>query len=183
MTTNLASRRAALTLSLLVSTGVAACGAAGDWFPSDVDEAKSLAADTQAVGRVCDAFADWVYDQYRDSLAVEIACTASGIEQSADAAACGAFVRDCIDDPPAEVAAAADALIAAVGCGAISYQPSGCGQTISDLRICLDDVSVELDQLRYTVECTAAGQPLSPAALTIDVPASCLAIENACPTP
>ncbi len=170
----------------IVLAGVlaSACGSAGDWFPSDVDQAATLDhAGAAVIAKVCDAFEDFIYDQYRGSLLVEIACTAQGIEESTNSAACSDFVQACIDTPPPEVEALASALLAASGCGAVDYQPSGCSKTISELRACLDAIDAEVASLKYDVVCALAGQPLPPDALAIETPAACLSIENACPLP
>lgn len=175
-------RLACKTIPLLLA-GAAACGSSG-WFPDDVDPGATLAsAGDAAAAKVCDAFEDYLLDQYRGSLFVEVACTALGIEQSETAAACGDFVDACINDPPAEVQTLVATIVAGVGCDAIEYASSGCGKTLSDLRACLDAASREVTELRYTITCGLAGQPLPPGALTIDQPPECTSLELACPLP
>ncbi len=170
--------------TLLLALATAACTSAGDWFPSDVDTSDTLATAGQAAAaKVCDAFEDYLLDQYRASLFVEIACTAYGIQETADAAACGDLVQACITDPPAAIQQWVTQIVDGAGCAAIDYQPSGCGKTLSDLRTCLDAAEAELDELRRTITCALAGQSLGADALAIDAPAACLAIENACPVP
>ena len=172
------------TLALLLVTGVAACGASSDWFPSDLDENETLAnAGQAAAAKACDAFEDYLLDQYRESLFVEVACTALGVENTADAAACGDYVDDCIDNPPAQVTTLVTTIVDGAGCDMIDYQPSGCCKTLADLRACLDAAEGELDHLKLTITCALAGQSLPPGALTIDTPAECTSIENACPLP
>ncbi len=170
---------------LALSIATSACGGAGDWFPSDVDERATLAAaGDAAAAKVCSAFEDYLLDQYRGSLFVRIACTALGVEHSETAAACGDYVDDCINNPPAEVQSAVASIVASAGCSAVAdYESSGCSKTISDLRACLDAVEREVTELEYTITCALAGQPLPPGSLTIDQPAECASIENACPTP
>ena len=169
----------ALSLTLTLACG---CDPGGGWFPSDLDEDDTLAAagDT-AVRKACDAFEDYLYDQYRGSLLVEVSCTALGIERTADAGSCGDFVSDCIDDPPAEVTVLIGTIVDQTGCGGLAYEPTGCAATLSDLRACLDAAEGAVDELRFTVECAAAGQPLPDGALTIDTPTACRDLELACP--
>jgi hypothetical protein len=179
MTTNVRYVTCAIAAAL-----AGACGAgSGDWFPSDVDEDATIdRAGDAAVAKVCSAFEDFLYDQYRGSLLVEVACTARGIEQTTDSAACGDFVQDCIDNPPAEVDSTVSSILAQSGCSAVMYESMGCSKTISDLKACLDAIDAEVASLKYDVVCAAAGQPLPPNALTIETPAVCLEIENECPT-
>ncbi len=166
-----------------VLAGAAACGGA-DWFPADVDENATLAAaGDAAAAKVCSAFEDYLLDQYRESLFVEVACTALGIEQTETAAACGDFVSDCINNPPAQVQTLVSTIVAGVGCDAVDYQSTGCGKTLSDLRACLDAASEEVTELRRTITCGLAGQALPAGALTIDTPPECTALELACPLP
>jgi hypothetical protein len=172
-----------IPLLLAGATATAACGSS-DWFPDDVDEHATLAsAGNAAAAKVCDAFEDYLLDQYRDSLFVEVACTALGIEQTETAAACGDFVSDCIDNPPAQVQAVVSTIVSGVGCDGIDYQSSGCGKTLSDLRACLDAASAEVTELRYTITCALAGQSLPEGSLTIETPAECTSLELACPLP
>lgn len=170
---------------LSLSIGAAACDSAGDWFPSDVDQDATLAAaGDAAAAKVCSAFEDYLLDQYRGSLFVRVACTALGVENTETAAACGDYVDDCINNPPAEVQSAVASIVASAGCSAVAdYASSGCSKTISDLRACLDAVEREVTELEYTITCALAGQSLPPGSLTIDQPAECASIENACPTP
>lgn len=172
------------TLALLLVTGVAACGASSDWFPSDLDENQTLArAGEAAAAKACDAFEDYLLDQYRESLFVEVACTALAVQNTADAGACGTYAHDCIEHPPAELEALVTTIVDGAGCAALDYQSSGCGKTLSELRACLDAAEGELDELKLSITCALAGQSLPPDALTIDTPAACTAIENACPLP
>ncbi len=170
---------------LLACCLVAACGGSdADWFPSDLDRDAVIAtAGEAAAAKACQAFEDYLYNQYRDSLLVEAVCTAIGIDQSADAATCADFVQGCITDPPASVTSLITSVVDATGCGGLDYQPTGCGQTLADLAACLDAAEAELKNLRLRLECAAAGQPLPPDALTITTPAECMALELACPTP
>jgi hypothetical protein len=173
-----------VSIVVSVALGVGACNSASDWFPSDVDEHAAIsAAGPAAAAKVCMAFEDYLLDQYRESLFVEIACTALGIENTETAAACSDYVTDCIDNPPAEVQTLVDTIVAGVGCDAVDYTPMGCSKTISDLRACLEAAEDEVTELKRTVVCAAAGQPLPAGSLTIETPAECLSIENACPLP
>lgn len=177
--------RAKAYLLTIVMAGASACGGSGDWFPSDVEEHATLAAaGDAAAAKVCDAFEDYLLDQYRGSLLVRVACTALGVQNSETAAACGDFVDDCINNPPGEVTSTVASIVASAGCGAVAdYESTGCSKTISDLRACLDAVEREVTELEYTITCALAGQPLPPGSLTIDQPAECASIENACPLP
>ncbi len=166
---------------LATSAHLAACGGGSDWFPADVDEDSTLAA--AGAAKVCDAFEAYLYDQYRESLFVRVACTALGIENTTDAAACGDYVSDCIENPPPQVDTMITTLVDGVGCGGLAYQSSGCSATISQLRACLDAADAEVQELRYSLECNLAGQPIPPGGLMIDTPASCATIENQCPRP
>ena len=169
----------------IVFAGAAACGGSSDWFPSDVEEDATLsAAGDAAAAKVCDAFEDYLLDQYRGSLFVRVACTALGIENTDTAAACGDFVDDCINNPPEQVQSTVSSIVASAGCSAVAdYESTGCSKTISDLRACLDAVEREVTELEYTITCALAGQPLPAGSLTIDQPAECASIENACPLP
>jgi hypothetical protein len=169
----------------IVLLAVAACGGSGsDWFPSDLDRDSLISeASGAAAARACQAFEDYLYGQYRDSMLVELVCTAIGIEQSADAAACSTYVQDCITQPPESVASLITSVVDSTGCGGLSYQPTGCGKTLADLAACLDAAERALQGLRLTLECTAAGQPLPPGALTIATPPECMTLEVACPSP
>ena len=177
MTPNLSTR----LLFLVTSTHLLACGDRGDWFPDDVDEDGSLA--TAAAAKVCDAFEDYLYDQYRQSLLVKVACTSLAIRNTSDADACGDYLDRCINEPPPEVDAAVASIVGNVGCDGIEYTSSGCGATIAQLRDCLDAAERELTELQYSLGCSLAGQPLPEGGLTIDTPAACRTIENMCPTP
>ncbi len=174
-----------MRLPLLACALATACGgSATEWFPSDLDRDAVIAtAGEAAAAKACQAFEDYLYAQYRDSLLVEAVCTAIGIDQSADAATCADFVQGCIADPPASVMSLISSLVDATGCGGLDYQPTGCGQTLADLATCLDAAEAELKNLRLRLECSAAGQPLPPDALTITTPAACASLELACPTP
>lgn len=174
-----------MRLPLLACVLAAACGgSSSDWFPADLDKDAVIAtAGEAAAAKACQAFEDYLYDQYRDSLLVEAVCTAIGIDQTADAAACGDYVQGCIANPPASVTALITSLVDATGCGGLDYQPTGCSKTLADLAACLDAAEAELKNLRLRLECSAAGQPLPPDALTITTPAACTTIEVACPTP
>ena len=79
-----------MRLPLLACALATACGgSATEWFPSDLDRDAVIAtAGEAAAAKACQAFEDYLYDQYRDSLLVEAVCTAIGIDQSADAATC-----------------------------------------------------------------------------------------------
>lgn len=174
-------RRALLALPLFAA---AACGSDGSpWFPKDLDTDQLISeASGAGAAKACQAFEDYLYAQYRDSLLVEAVCTAFGIDQTNDAAACGAYVADCTANPPAGVSSTIDSIVDATGCGGLTYQPTGCARTLADLAACLDAAEAELKRLRLTLECTAAGQPLPPDALTPATPPACLALEAACPT-
>jgi hypothetical protein len=177
--------RANAYLLTIVVSGVSACGAGSDWFPSDVEENATLAAAGDAAAtKVCSAFEDYLLDQYRGSLLVRVACTAMGVQNTETSAACGDYVDDCINNPPSEVTSTVSTIVASAGCGAVAdYESSGCSKTISDLRACLDAVEREVTELEYTITCALAGQPLPAGSLTIDQPAECASIENACPLP
>lgn len=173
-----------MRLSLLACCLAACGGSATDWFPDDLDKnAVISAAGEAAAAKACQAFEDYLYDQYRDSLLVEAVCTAIGIDQSADAAACGDYVQACTDDPPASVTALITSIVDATGCGGLDYQAAGCGKTLADLAACLNAAEDELKSMRLRLECAAAGQPLPPDALTITTPPECTSFELACPTP
>lgn len=170
---------------LLVCALATACGGADtDWFPSDLDRDEVIAsAGEAAAAKACQAFEDYLFDQYRDSLLVEAVCTAIGIDQSADAATCADYVQGCVANPPDSVASVITSLVDATGCGGLDYQPTGCSKTLADLAACLDAAEAELKNLRLRLECSAAGQPLPPDALMITTPAACTSLELACPTP
>lgn len=172
------------TFALLLVTSAAACGSTPDWFPSDLDRDETLArAGQAAAAKACDAFEDYLLDQYRESLFVQVACTALAIEQTEDAGACGDFAHDCIENPPAQIQSLVTTIVDGAGCGMLDYQSSGCGKTLSDLKACLDAAEDEIFELKLSITCALAGQSLPAGALDIDTPAACASIENACPIP
>ena len=172
-----------MRLPSLALCAVMACGSsADDWFPADLNKSDVIAtAGVAAAAKACTAFEDYLIAQYRDSLLVQVACTALGVDASMDAAACGTFVTTCVEQPPPAVEALVGSIIDATGCGGLNFQPSGCGKTLAELAACLDAAERTMRQLRATLTCSLAGQPLPADALTIVTPPECEAIEVACP--
>ena len=163
----------------------AGCGEPGgsstDWVPDDLTSGQTVDEIGDAgYARLCSAFDEWAHDQYRSSYLIQAVCTAKGIENTETASACGDYVQECIDSPPAEAEALLDQILAQAGCTAVAVEPTGCAATVGQVQDCLDGLGAEVEAIEFTLTCAAAGQTLDPGWWMITPPAVCGEIASLC---
>jgi len=178
---------AMIVIRLLLVCALVACGdddgGGGDWVPDDIDRDATLDAVGEAgYQRLCSAARDYALDQYRSSYLVEAVCTAIAIETTTTATECGDAITECIQNPPPAAVAQLDTILAQASCSTVDVEPAGCAATVSQLKECYDQLGVEVEELRFNLECQVAGQPVDDSWWRIDVPTSCSTLENMCPT-
>ena len=150
-------------------------------MPNDLEGDATL-DEVGAAGcqRLCSAARDDALDQYRSSYLVEAVCTAIAIETTTEVTACGDAITDCIQNPPAEAVAQLDAILAQASGDTVEVEPTGCAATVGQLADCCDDLGVEIQEIRFNLECQVAGQTVDDSWWRIDIPAPCAALENMC---
>ena len=153
----------------------------GDWVPSDIERDQALSAlGSAGYARLCNAFDDYVHDQYRSSYLVQAACTAHALETTADASACGEAVDACLDTLPPVVDQQLDSILAQASCTMVPIDPSACPSTVAALKGCLDALGEQLDQIELSLTCAAFGSPVPANWWRISLPAACTALTDAC---
>ena len=132
-----------------------------------------------AYERACDEARDFLVGQYSGSYFVQALCTALAVEGNTDAQECGADLDDCINNPPPEIQAGIDAILAQAGCGAFSINPSDCDTTLGALEACLGALESEVSSIQYTLTCAAAGETLDGWDI-VSFPSECSSLEADC---
>ena len=161
---------------------VAACGSsATDWLPSDIDRGQTLdRLGTAGYSRMCQAFEDFVRDEYASSYLVQAACTANALQTTSDAAACGESVDACLDTLPPVVEDQLQTILAQASCSKLELSVTGCAATVLDMKHCLDALSEKLDTIELSATCAAFGSPVPSDWWMISLPAECTSITTDC---
>jgi hypothetical protein len=167
--------------ALLICLAGCQSGSHDDWVPSDIDEQQTLdRLGSAGYAKLCNAFADYVHDQYRSNYLVKAACTAHALETTADAAACGEEVDRCLDTLPPVVEEQLDRILAQASCPAAAIDPTLCSSPVSALTACLDALGEQVDQVELSVTCAAFGSPVPAEWWRIEEPAACAALRQGC---
>ncbi|HEX5061141.1 MAG TPA: hypothetical protein VFV99_17365 [Kofleriaceae bacterium] len=166
---------------LVMVVGCNSSGGSHDWVPPDIDEQQTLdRIGSAAYGKLCDAFADYVHDQYRSNYLVKAACTAHALETTMDAVACGDAVNMCLDTLPPVVDQQLNQILAQASCPAANIDPTLCSAPVSALTACLDALGEKVDELELSATCAAFGSPVPQDWWIIDEPAECAALRSGC---
>lgn len=152
------------------------------WMPSDIEQDQQLQALGEAgYQRLCSAFEGYVRDEYEASHLIQALCLAHGIQTTGTASACGDAVNACTDHLPPSAEATLQEILAQASCETVGVAPVGCAATVADIKACLDGLEDQLDEVKFSLVCTAAGQSFDPAWWHIDLPQPCLALRTICP--
>jgi len=153
-----------------------------NWVPQDLEEDEEL----QAVGaagyqRLCSAFEGYIRDEYEASHVIQAVCLAHGIQTTTTASACGDAVNACTDNLPPSAEATLQEILAQASCNTLGVDPVGCAATVADAKACLDGLEDQLDEVKFSLVCTAAGETFDDAWWHIDLPPQCQALRTLCP--
>jgi hypothetical protein len=177
-------QKAALYFLVLGCLSISGCdettSTASDKFPDDIEDSITL-DELGAAGyaKLCSTFEDYLYDQYSGSYFVQAMCTADAVENSADAESCGDSIETCLATPPPAIQSGIDSVLGQAGCSALLVDSEGCTATVRAAKQCLEDLESEVKNVRFTLTCAAFGQSLDDWDV-LELPASCMAIENNC---
>lgn len=132
-----------------------------------------------AYSRLCDEARELLVSQYSGNYYVQALCTAAAVEENTDAQSCGSDAQACIENPPAEIQAQIDSILAQADCSVINIAPSECDSPLNRLSACLDALDAEVASIQYTLTCAAAGSELDGWDI-IDWPEECEQLESEC---
>ena len=174
------SFRFAFCFGLLIACSSSG-GSTPDWVPSDIDtDQKVDQLGTLGYAKLCSAFEDYVHDQYRSSYLVRAACTAHALQTTADAAACGVALDECLGTLPPVVDQQLDQILAQASCAEVAIDPATCSSPVSAVTACLDALGERVDQIKLSVTCAAFGSPVPEMWWVIEQPPECAALRSGC---
>lgn len=167
------------TLALLLA--ITGCSSSG-WIPPDIEQNEQL-QELGAAGysRLCSAFEGYIRDEYEASHIIQAVCLAHGVSTTDTASACGDAVNACTDNLPPSAEALLQDILAQASCSTVGIDPVGCAATVAQVKSCLDGLEDQLDEVKFSLVCAAAGETFDSAWWHIDLPPACQQLRTLCP--
>lgn len=179
-----------LSVSTLIGGG-AACGdddggGGGGAAPIDTglpDSTELQDVTTEQFDQICDSLRDGLDRRFSEERTTRLFCEILGAQLTDDPSGCRDFAEECADQG-GEDAAEALSISDQFECGSVDML-EGCGVTIGEYETCLNDALNAFDAYFSSVGCANAASAetldLDDSLAGVERPASCTALESACP--